>query len=189
MLIGVLALGPVFQRHKGQPGVLPLAGEAETQHANHALHLGLLEHEAFDLFHHRLGALNRGAGWQLHVHQQRALVFSRQKRRGQAGIDQCHHANDGGINDHVTPGPLEQTRHHAFITLGSACKTPVEPAEQSGLGVVVPGFYRLEQRGAQRWRQRQGQESRKRNRRDHDGRELAVNIAHRAGKKGQRHKH
>ena len=79
MLIGFLALRPVLQCHKGQSGVLSLSGKTETQHAHHALHFGLLEHEAFDLFHDGLRALNRGAWWQLDVHQQRALVFGGQK--------------------------------------------------------------------------------------------------------------
>jgi hypothetical protein len=60
---------------KASAGVLALAGEAEAQHADHALHLGLLEHEALDLLHHGQRALLRGAGRQLHVDEHVALVF------------------------------------------------------------------------------------------------------------------
>ena len=82
-----------------QCGDLPQAGTAGAQHGHHALHFRLLEHEAFNLLHHRAGALLRGARGQLHVHQHGALVFIGQERRGQTLVDHNGRADDGHINN------------------------------------------------------------------------------------------
>ena len=153
-----LALRPILERDKRQRSVLPLPGKAETQHADHALHLGLLEHKTFNLLDHRARALQRGARRQLDVDQHGALVFTRQKGRWQPRVNQRHHADDGGVDHQVTAGSLEQARHQAFITLGRGRKAAVEPAEKSALGQVMTGLDRFEQRGTQRRRERQRHE-------------------------------
>jgi len=168
---------------------LTLAREAESQNADHALHFGLLEHEAFDLLHHGTRAIQRRARRQLHVYQQVALVFRRQKGRWQACVDKRHHADDGSINKQVAPGTLEQARDQTFIALGGARKSAVEPAKKTGLPMMMTGLNRFEQRGAQRRRERQRQEGRKSNRGHHDRRKLAVNIADRTSEECQWNEH
>ena len=113
-----LALRPILERHKSQRGVLTLPGKAETQHADHALHLGLLEHKTFDLLDHCARSLQRSARGQLNVDQHGALVFTGQKGGWQPRVNQRHHADDGDVDHQVTAGPLEQTRHQTFIALG-----------------------------------------------------------------------
>ena len=77
--VSTFAFTKVFQRHKSQRSVLALPRKAVPQHADHALHLRLLEHEGFNLLHDRAGALLRGTRGQLYVDQQVTLVFLRQK--------------------------------------------------------------------------------------------------------------
>ena len=78
----------------------------------------MFEHEAFDLFHHLRGALDGGAGRQLYVDQQRALIFRRQERRWQAGVHQRHNTNDGSVDDHVAASAAQHPFDQAFIAVG-----------------------------------------------------------------------
>ena len=188
-LAGTFALTPVLERHKREPGVLSLAREAEAHHRHHALDFRLLEHEVFDLFHHGLRALQRGAWRQLDVDQQTALVFVGQERGRQAHIQNAYRSDQRHIHHHHPATPAQQLGHPALIALGAARKAPVEPAKESGFGMGMSCHHRLEQRGAQRWRKRQGHKGRKTNRHGHHCRELAVNVAHRASKESQWHKH
>ena len=168
---------------------MPQAGKAKAQHADHALHFGLFEHKALDLLHHCPRAFLCGAGRQLHIHQHGALVFIRQKRTGQALIDYGHARQNRRIHHQVTRSFGQHARHAPFISFGGACKAAVKPAEKTALGMVVPGFYRLEQGSTQSGCERERKERRERNRNTHDRRKLAVDIAHRTAEKRQRHKH
>ena len=152
-VLGARAFGPVFQRHKGQRGVLPLTREAEAQHAHHALHFGLFEDETLNLLHDVLRALAGRARWQLHIDQHGALVLVGQEGGRQTHIHDTDHRNDGDINDEVAGSALQNACHPALIVLGCTGETPVKPAKEPGLGMVVPGIHLLEQGGAQSGRQ------------------------------------
>ena len=188
-----LALVPVFQRHERKRRVLPQTREAEAQHAHHALHLGLLQDVVLDLLDYRQRAFLRRAGRQLHVDDDVALVFLRQERGRQARVQQCHGADDRDVDDEIARSLLEHPRNHAFIAFGRACEAPVEAAEKAAdqALLVVMGLLvdRLEQRRAQGRRERQRHQRREPDRRHHHRRELAIDVACRAGKEGQRHEH
>ena len=186
---GAGALRPILQRDKRQRRVLALTREAEAEHADHALHFGLLEHVAFDLFHHRERALLRGARRQLDVDQHDALVFGRQERRGQPDVEQARGHDDRQVEDQKAPGALEYARDPAFVTLGRAREAAVEPAEEAALRVMMTGLHRLEQRSAQCRRERQGHERRETDGRHHHHGELTVDVADRARKERERHEH
>ena len=126
---------------------MPLAGEAETQHAHHAFDFRLLEHEAFHLLHHVQGAPLCGTRRQLHVHQHRALVFIGQKRSWQALVHQRRTGQDGQVNDQVTGCTRQQFGDTAFIRFGRFGKAAVEPAKKTTLGMVVARLNWFQQGG------------------------------------------
>ena len=152
-----LALGPVFQRHEGQRGVLAPASKAEAQNRHEVLHLWLLEHVRLDLLDGFQRALLRGARRQLRADDDVALVFNGQEGRGQPHVANGHGGNDGQIDHRHATAALEQARHPAFVALGGAREAAVEGAKKALLFMVMPGLDGLEQRGAQRRRQRQCQ--------------------------------
>ena len=126
-----------------------MSREAEAQHAHHVFHLWLLEHVGFDLFHHSAGTLLRGARGQLHIDQHGALVFVGQEGGGQTHINHRHGGDDGGVNHQIAACSGQQAGDAAFVAFGGAGKAPVEPAKETGLGVVVSGFHRFQQSSTQ----------------------------------------
>ncbi len=188
-VLGARALAPVLQDHEGQARVLPLTGEGETRHGDDVLHLRLLEHEVLDLVQHVAGAGLRCAGRQLDVGDDVALVLVRQERSRQARVHQRHGAQQHGVDDHHAAAAAQQLAEPAFIAVRRALEGPVEPAEEAFLLGMVIGVDRLEQRGAQRRRERQRQERGERDRGGHRRRELAVDVAGGAGEERQRHEH
>ena len=168
---------------------MSLTREAEAQHPDHALYFGLLEYETFNLLNDATGTLQRRAGRQLDVDQHRALVFTGQKRCWQTGVNNRHHRNDGHINEQVAASAPQEAGHQAFVAFGGACEAAIKPAKETLFLVVMTSLNRFEQGSAQGRCERKRQKRRKPNRRNHDGRKLAVNIAHRAREKRQGHKH
>ena len=83
-VLGALALVPRLERDEGERRVLALAREAEAEHADHLVDLGLVQEEALGLLHHGERARLRRARRQLHVGDQVALVLVRQERRRHA---------------------------------------------------------------------------------------------------------
>ena len=175
-----LALVPVLQRHEGDGRVLAVAAEREAQHADGVLDLGLRHHELLDLLHGIQRALLRGTGRQLDVHHDVALVLVGQEARGDAHEEEGRDTDDDAIEQHPPGRTPDDAGHAAFIALGRAGKAAVEPAEEAALGMMVAGLDRLQERGAQRRRERQRQEGREADGGGHDRRELAVDVAHRA---------
>ena len=184
-----MAFTPVLECHEGQRGVLSLAGEAEAQNAHHALHFGLLQDELLHLFHHSQRSLLRGAGRELHVHDDVALVFAGQERRGQAHVDHGHSSHDGCVDHKVANRTLEHAGHPAFIALGARGEAAIEPAKKAALFVVMACFDRFEQRGTKGRRERQRHECREPDGGHHHGRELPIDVACGARKEGQWDEH
>ena len=188
-VLRTLALVPVLQRHEGDGRVLAVAAEREAQHADGVLDLGLRHHELLDLLHGIQRALLRGTGRQLDVHHDVALVLVGQEARGDAHEEEGRDTDDDAIEQHPPGRTPDDAGHAAFIALGRAGKAAVEPAEEAALGMMVAGLDRLQERGAQRRRERQRQEGREADGGGHDRRELAVDVAHRAAEEGQRDEH
>ena len=148
-LPGAFAFGPVLECHECQGGILALARKTKAQHAHHALDFRLLEDEAFDLLHHGERALLSGAGWQLHVDDDVALVFIGQERSRQARVHHSHRAHDGSVDHEVAHGFLQDAADHALVGFCGTAEASVEPAEKPFLLMVVPCLYGLQQGCAQ----------------------------------------
>ena len=191
---GSLAFAPVFERNKAHAHVLPLPHEAEALNGDDAVDFRLFQQILLGLLQHGYGAFARGARRQLRHHYHGALVFRRQEGGGQAGINQRRTGNDGAVHAQHHHRALEQLAQQAFIGLGAAPQTTVEPveegAEEAGFLIMrMPLGNGLEHGSAQRGGQCERKEAREADGyRHHDG-ELAVDIACSAAEESQRHKH
>ena len=190
----LLALAPVFERNEAHTHVLPLPHEAEALDGHDAGNLGLLQQVLLGLLQHGHGTVARGTRRQLRHDHHGALVFRRQEGCRQTGINQRRTGNDGAVHAQHHHRALEQLAQQAFIGLGAAPQTTVEPveegAEEAGFLIMrMPLGNGLEHGSAQRGGQCERKEAREADGyRHHDG-ELAVNIACGAAEESQRHKH
>ena len=114
------ALGPVLERDEGQRGVLTLTREAEAQHTDHALHLGLLEHEAFHLLHHVFACAR---GWRRAATARSPASCPGLRWAGTTwagAVDHHRRGHDGQVNDERATSARQQRGHTTFVALGGA---------------------------------------------------------------------
>ena len=93
-------------------------------------------------------------------------------------------ATSTSVADEAAHPPLQQEPDHPLVLAGPALVGPVEPAEEALLGQPVPLLDRLEDGGAERRRQAQGDQHREDHRRDDGDGELPVDDAHRPAEEG-----
>ena len=189
--VGRRALAPVAKLQEAQSHVLARTCEGEA--ADHedgldGLGFGLGE-RLLDLLHLKVGALERRAVGELGHHHEDALVFLRHERGRQRLEAPDHQADDGGVGDEHDAPAVDRLGDEGLDGLCEGVEAAVEPAEEAALAVVLLMVDRLEHRGAEGRRQRQGDDDGKRHGRDDGHRELAVDDARGAAEEGHRHEH
>ena len=133
-------------------------------------------------------ALRRTRG-QLDVGDQVALVLGRQERRRHAQEHEHREADDQPEQDQEAPGAAQDLRDPVLVAVRRRLEAAVEPAEEAALLVLVAGLDRLQEGRAERRRQRQREKHREQHRADHHQRELAIDVADRAGEERHRQEH
>src|SRR5438445_399390 len=85
--------------------------------------------------------------------------------RSQAKEQQRHDHDNGGVDPHPAPALAEHLADLDLVTVAGVIEVAVVPAEEAGLRHALPLGLGLQQGGAQRRRQHQGDEDRQRHRR------------------------
>ncbi len=183
------ALRPVLQRDERLRGVLALPQEAEAGEEGHVLDAGALQQILLDRLHRVERTIERRFRWRLHVGRDEALIVDRQEAARQTHETIAHRADQHGVDDHDAAGARQRARDETAIAAARGLHPAVEPTEEAALFVMVPRLNRLEQRRAERGCQRQSEERREADGRDHRHRELLVDDADRAREERHRNEH
>ena len=135
-----------------------------------------------------LGTLLGGANRQLHHGHQYPLILFRHKGGGQAHKEHAQHRHQYQIDEAITHAAFDHLAHAALIAVGTGIKGPVKPAEEAALFAKLAVLDRLEDGGAQGWRQDQRHHDREHHGRDYGQGELAIDGAGGTTEEGHGHK-
>ncbi len=167
--------------------VLALAGEAEACDVERTLDrvLFLVEVVIAYLFQHTDGSVPGRADRQLHRGDDDPLVFLRQERTRQTHEQHRDQHDDADEAEQEHQRPLDHPARPIGVGGAGAVEVAVEPRG----GTVATLLVGLQERGAERRSEDQGDHHRKDHRGDDGDRELAVDHADRAAEERHRHEH
>ncbi len=188
---------PVFEPHKRQPRVLPLAGEAHPGHRHDGMHgfLFLGEKVIPNIGHHFLGLFKGGIGGQQRLHHHHALILIRQVRGRHPLEEISQRPHDDQEHQHVAQLAVERMTHQSQVAVPRPEKDAVKPPEKrpqephATLGRLMALGHRLEEGGAEHRRQNQGNHHREQHRGDNGHGKLPVNDARGTSEEGHRAEH
>ncbi len=129
------------------------------------------------------------AGRQLHQGEDDALVFVRQEGAWQDGEQQAGADQDEDVDHHVAEALAQDLANRALIAVAGLVEGLVEPAGETLFGVRMRAVDGLQQGGAERGRQHQGDNDRQGHGRDQGDGELAIDDALRAAEEGHGDEH